>query len=252
MTALLGTVLVASLAGSPHCAGMCGAVVALATCTGGAPAPRSLHVAYHGGRLITYMMLGALAGSAGALLELGGLLLGLQRVALIFAGAGIITLGVAQLLRYAGLQLPTAPVPQWLHRFVMAGHQRSFQLPPVRRALALGLLTTLLPCGWLYAFAIAAAGTSSPLLGALVMGVFWIGTVPILLTISLGVRSLAGRWGESLRVATACALILAGTYTIAQRSALDPHEMIASLQAETTEEVIQAAAETPPCCHVEP
>ena len=51
--------------------------------------------------------------------------------------------------------------------------------PPVARALLLGLFSTLLPCGWLYAFAVLAAGTGGPWTGMLVMAAFWAGTVPV-------------------------------------------------------------------------
>ncbi|MBE7450024.1 MAG: sulfite exporter TauE/SafE family protein [Kofleriaceae bacterium] len=41
------------------------------------------------------------------------------------------------------------------------------------RAALLGLLSAALPCGWLWAFVVVAAGTGSPVGGALVMTAFW-------------------------------------------------------------------------------
>ena len=54
------TIFIASLLGSLHCIGMCGAFTAI---TAGGPKPVQLTIAYHLGRLITYMTLGAVAGS---------------------------------------------------------------------------------------------------------------------------------------------------------------------------------------------
>ncbi|MFN7147839.1 MAG: sulfite exporter TauE/SafE family protein, partial [Myxococcota bacterium] len=63
MTLLLGGALTAGLLGSPHCVGMCGPFV---TATGrSAPA-------WHAGRLLTYVTLGALAGAVGSVPFLGG------------------------------------------------------------------------------------------------------------------------------------------------------------------------------------
>lgn len=97
MTTLIATVFVASLLGSLHCAGMCGAFVAFAVGDStGQPGQRAkLSVAYHGGRLATYALLGAVAGWFGALLELGGALAGISRGAMILASAVMVCFGIS-------------------------------------------------------------------------------------------------------------------------------------------------------------
>jgi sulfite exporter TauE/SafE len=47
-------------------------------------------------------------------------------------------------------------------------------------SFALGLLSMFLPCGWLYTYVLAAAASQSPCSGALVMFLFWLGTIPAL------------------------------------------------------------------------
>jgi hypothetical protein len=47
----------------------------------------------------------------------------------------------------------------------------------------LGMLNGFLPCGLVYAAGIAAAASGSPLSGALSMGVFGLGTLPLLLAV---------------------------------------------------------------------
>ena len=86
-----------------------------------------------------------------------------------------------------------------------------------RRASLLGTLTPLLPCGWFYAFALTAAGTARAAHGALVMTVFWLGTVPAL----LGVGWIMGRCGGWLRqrlpVLTGTLLIVIGLLGVITR-----------------------------------
>jgi uncharacterized protein len=223
MTALIVTVLVASVMGSLHCVGMCGAFVAFAVGTDDNPSMRRkalLVAAYNGGRLVTYTLLGAAGGALGAALDLGGEYVGLQRAAAVVAGAVMVVFGVVTLLRIMGARLPVAPAPKVLHRAVGAGQRAAMGLRPVPRALTIGLLTTLLPCGWLYVFAITAAGTASPFWGALTMAVFWVGTLPALVALGAGIQSLTGVLGRRMPAVTAIAIVAVGLYTLMHRMEL--------------------------------
>ena len=84
----LVAILFATLTGSFHCAGMCGAFVTIASGSSADPLKKSLsqQMAYHLGRLITYLALGAFAGALGSLLNITAKLAGLQPVAMILAG----------------------------------------------------------------------------------------------------------------------------------------------------------------------
>lgn len=213
MIVLLSTVLVTSLLGSLHCAAMCGPFVAF---YGGRERNPWTHVAYNGGRLFTYVTLGAIAGAVGAAVDLAGRAADVQRVAALLASALILAWGGIALLRALGVSLPlfgaggTAP-----------GGQRLVKLrrrPPIVRAGSLGLLTAALPCGWLYAFVVAAAGTGSAPAGAALMFAFWLGTVPMLLGLGMTARRLARALGSRLPVVTAALLIAVGIAGIASRA----------------------------------
>src|SRR6266700_1728996 len=88
MTALVIAIFAASVLGSFHCAGMCGAFLALASgdASGGWRKHMRLQGAYHVGRLISYLALGAAAGSVGRLIDLAGALAGIRPLAAAFAG----------------------------------------------------------------------------------------------------------------------------------------------------------------------
>lgn len=79
--------------------------------------------------------------------------------------------------------------------------RRLMDRPPVVRAAATGLFTTLLPCGWLYAFVVTAAGTGSgtPLHGAALMAVFWLGTLPMMLTVGVDCHGSPGHGARGCR-----------------------------------------------------
>lgn len=220
---LMSAVLIASLLGSTHCAGMCGAFVAFAVA---APSTESrqrtvprwlLNAGYNTGRLMTYVILGALAGGVGAALDIGGSLVGIQRIAAVVAAVVMVGFGTAAILRHSGVRIARLPLPPILIKAARAGHSRAFDLPPLARAVSVGLLTTLLPCGWLYAFVVIAAGTGHPLAGALVMSAFWTGTLPIMAAIGIGTRALAGPLRERLPLLTNLLLIGAGLFTICGR-----------------------------------
>jgi hypothetical protein len=254
MTALITAVFLASLVGSLHCAGMCGAFVAFAVADSeGKPGQRvMLNVAYHGGRLTTYVALGVAAGSVGALLDLSGALVGLSQVAMSLAGAVMVLFGISAAMAAMGKRSIRMPVPAFMQKAMSVGHRLAMRFSPVRRALTIGLLTTFLPCGWLYAFAAVAGGTAHPVLGGLTMAVFWLGTLPVLVSLGVGVQRLGGVLGKKLPHATAVALILVGLYTLVGRGGLDAESLAAAQpvvsDTESAVQAVQTIGETTPAC----
>ncbi|MEN0110621.1 MAG: sulfite exporter TauE/SafE family protein [Planctomycetota bacterium] len=251
MIPLLAAVLAASLLGSVHCAGMCGPFCGVAV-GGGGRRPIALHAAYHGGRLATYTLLGAAAGAVGALLDIASTLAGLQPIALALAGGLMTLIGLGEVARLRGwrwFRLGAAMPKAWTDA-LQAGQRFAARQSGVPRALTIGLLTTLLPCGWLYAFAITAAGSGGPLPGAAIMAAFWLGTLPVMLTLGVGVRRLAGVLGDRLPMATAVALVLVGCFTLTGRVGISAEALAAQV---TTEAAARDAAtpdphELPACC----
>lgn len=249
MIALLGTVFAASVAGSLHCAGMCGGIAAACAPARGA-APSTL--AYHACRGGAYALAGAVAGTLGAALELGGELLGIQRLAAIVAGATVALAGVAMLLRLRGFAAQVR-MPRLVDRTVGAIGRRAMAMPPVARGATLGAISVLLPCGWLWAFLAVAAGAGSALGGVAVMLLFWAGTVPVLASIGLGFHAVSRLWKGRVAVIAALAMIVVGLQAMIfasvrsdalgafpLRPAQDPQSAIRRVHA--------ASEERSPCC----
>jgi len=223
----------ASLVGSLHCAGMCGPLALVAVGAGPGSRPGAVlraQVAYNGARGAGYVALGAALGLVGELANVAGTLAGLAPLAAGLAGVTLIVTGVLLVARSLGLsplRRGGSADPGPIQRALRAVRARALRLPPTTRALSLGATTALLPCGWLYAFFVAAAGTGSALGGALVMGSFWLGTVPVLATLGFGVEGLRRRFGPTLRFAASLALIAAGSWTLLGRSQLDALDLAA-------------------------
>jgi len=248
MTTLLTTVLVASLLGSLHCVGMCGGFVAFYSGADGSGGGRRLfsHAAYSGGRLLAYAILGLAAGAIGAALDLAGSLAGFQRSAAVVAGVVMIGWGILALLQIRGVRIfghrGSSSLARWLRRGVSLVGQR----PPVVRAATVGLLSGVLPCGWLWAFVVTAAGTGSAVGGAAVMAAFWAGTVPVLLALGLGAQVLALPLRRHIPAVTALVLVALGLYAIIGR----PTTAVAAMSKHqhSTEADVPTPDDPPPCC----
>ncbi len=248
MLILISTIFVASLVGSLHCAGMCGAFVAIATGGIDASPQQKLYtqIAYHVGRLLTYVTLGAIAGGIGAMVDLAGDLAGIQSTAMMVAGGVMVLFGLVSLLRLSGVKILGLRLPAFWRAIVGSVHRKSMRFEPVTRAGLIGLSTTLLPCGWLYAFVVTAAGTGHPATGAIAMLAFWIGTLPMMVSIGFGVQTLLGHFGRKVPVMTCLLLIGVGLYTLIGRGMIDGVALAKATAAST-----QPTEEVPACCKIE-
>ncbi|MFI5246076.1 MAG: sulfite exporter TauE/SafE family protein, partial [Gemmatimonadales bacterium] len=206
---LVAGVLLASLVGSIHCAAMCGGFVCSYAGTRSAHGFADLpaHLAYNGGRLVSYLLLGLGAGAIGARIDDLGRLAGVGRGAAVLAGTLMVAWALATLGAALGVRIPGTFAPAWLQRRLGSALLAMRDRPPIARAALTGLLTTLLPCGWLYTFVVTAGGTGSALAGAGTMLAFWIGTVPALLAVGFGAQRLLGPLARRLPLAAATVVL---------------------------------------------
>ncbi|HEY6559016.1 MAG TPA: sulfite exporter TauE/SafE family protein [Polyangiaceae bacterium] len=245
---LLLAVLTASLLGSLHCAGMCGGFVSFYAGNAERGALRKSHLAYHLGRLATYTALGGAAGVAGGALDLAGTQAGLGRVAALSTGVLMVGWGAFVMLEALGLALPRPRLPARVLERSVRVMRRLRAYPTFLRAGLLGLSSTLLPCGWLYAFVLTAAGTASPGAGALVMAAFWSGTLPLLLGLGVAVQRASRALKAHLPLISAAALISVGLTNLVTR-ANAPAMAVDAIQAAISPSAPSAAdlSRLPPC-----
>lgn len=166
-------------ANSLHCACMCGP---LAVAFGGGALPTA---AYQGGRTISYSILGAALGGTGT--ALGSARIGTPTASVAFVLAAGITILVLIGDRGA-VRIPG------LTRLLGRASAASRALPPLHRAVLMGALTPLLPCGLLWSACAGAAVAGSAAAGAAVMAGFALGAVPLLFLAQHRAPALARRF----------------------------------------------------------
>jgi uncharacterized protein len=253
VTTLLFAVWTASLFGSAHCVGMCGPLAILAGTHGqqsGLKAQWHQVAGYHFGRLVAYSLLGAAFGWVGQLVDIGGSFVGVTRFTAYAAGSLMVVMGVVSLLRQLGVHIAVPNVAQPLSRAISRGFRLVSRLDPGWKALAIGGLTSLMPCGWLYVFLVTAAGVADPFWSAVTMTVFWAGTVPLLLVVLLGVNTAMQRLPIPLTAITAVLAILIGLLTLTGRAqvVLDRQLPVTHNIQDLKSRIEQAPDEELPCC----
>ena len=148
---------------------------------------------------------------------------GLPHAAAVGAGALLIVAGIGSLAQHLGFGAAPAPSASPFARVIASGLRAVRGWPLLARATAMGALTAVLPCGWLWAYVATAAGTGSAVGGVAVMAVFWSGTLAVLAALGLAAGRVIGPRRARLPIVTALAMIVVGLVTIAGR--LQPHAM---------------------------
>ena len=254
MGVLLGTVLVASLLGSLHCVGMCGPLALIA---GGASHVQSASwqttLTYNLGRLVAYTTVGVVFGSLGMALELGTDFSDWQQSATWVAGCLMIAVGGVALARSFGIRLQIPIQFSFIQKFIQFGYQKARLWDPKLRAGVIGLLSSLLPCGWLYTFALAAAGTGSPVWGGVVMATFWVGTLPILVALMLGFQRLGANFQKQVPLLMASLVIGVGILTIVCRApvSIGTEPVVVTDRSQMVEQLQTVDHSQLPCCRGE-
>ncbi len=201
---LLGFLLLGLLGSAAHCVGMCAPFVMVVSRTYAAPAgPHTAVTAqlwYTAGRIVTYALLGAVAGSVGQALDLAGTWVGVQRAAAAIAGGALVAWALVTLLEIGR----RSPAGGALFAYVARGIKGRIPSHP----LLIGLFLGLLPCGLLYSAVIAAAPRGGALEGAMALAIFGAGTAPALLGLSLADRVFAGRRPLLNRLSQAFVLVM--------------------------------------------
>ncbi len=213
------SVVAASAVGSLHCTSMCGGLVAFGTAGTAKNLPARLGAlgAYNGTRGLGYIALGAIAGALGSTLDHAGLRIGFSRAAGVVASVVMIGWGLSKLLAASGVVLSRRASAGNVHvplsRLVRGLGEKS----PAARSAVIGGCTALLPCGFLHAFLVVAAGTGSVARGALVMAAFWFGTLPAVVGFGIGVDTLLAPFRKRASVIGALVLVAFGLSTLLQR-----------------------------------
>jgi uncharacterized protein len=137
------------------------------------------HLFFNGGRIVSFVILGGLMGLFGSMFQLSGVTLG---VLMILVGVVMFLLGLQLTSVFPRISGNGITLPSGLYRKLGLKKQTDSQYSH-KSAVTLGALSFFLPCGFTQAMQLYAISTGSFTTGALVMGLFAVGTAPGLLGI---------------------------------------------------------------------
>lgn len=212
---ILSIISIAFIGSFGHCIGMCGGIVLAYSTIKIKPesskvSQGSAHILYSMGRVFTYSVLGAIFGALGGVVTFShtanGILLLIAGVAMIFAGLSL--LGKLKFLTLIEHSFSSTSFYKSIFTKILSSRSNfSF--------FVLGMLNGLLPCGFVYFFAITAASTASPLYGALVMAIFGMSTIPAMFSLGfLTSLSSATNFRNMMMSLSSVAVIIYGLYTL--------------------------------------
>ncbi|MDB5628148.1 MAG: hypothetical protein JWQ51_488 [Tardiphaga sp.] len=180
------------LAGSLHCAGLCGGIAAsllLAASPVTTQASRSTALlTTQIGRATSYTLCGALVGGGGAAFAHLLALANAQSVLRVIAAGLIVWTGCS----VAGWGRGFSALDR-MTMVIAAKGSTTARLHRKAHPLVMGMLWGFAPCGMVYAAMLNAMMTGSAAQGAQFMAGFGLGTIPAVATAALGVTAMAGR-----------------------------------------------------------
>jgi len=212
----LGAALLAGIAASGHCLGMCGGIAGALAMRGPRTGGSTLAIglAYNLARIGSYSLAGALAGLLGQTL-LRAVDVAALSVAMRVAAGAIMLAAAGRLLFGWRLLDPIEAAGAGLWRRVAPWAGRRGRSGGLLGAVGLGLAWGWLPCGLTYSMLLLAATTASAGAGAAVMAAFGLGTLPSMVTATLAferiARTLTAR--ATLRRAAGALLLAFGLWT---------------------------------------
>lgn len=178
---ILGSAIALGLAGSIHCAAMCGPIYFAVSGFYEKPSAFIYPLMWQLlGKTLGYAALGLVFGLAGKGLSM----LVFQNTLMIISGSLLLLLGLNGLIRFRFLTGFENRLNQSIGRLISQ---------KAKGAFFLGILNGFVPCGLVYAAGVGAMASGSPQTGMLYMVLFGLGTVPVL------VFTAFSRWLVPLR-----------------------------------------------------
>jgi len=194
------------LGGSLHCAGMCGGLTLAAS-----GEKKSGIFLYQIGRVFSYVLLGLLSGWIGSKIQLQLLPKNMFIFSSLFMSIFFIYWGVIVWRKKSlDISLPAFAKNQMNKSWKFFFSLKNGSL----KSAGLGSLSIFLPCGFLYGAVFAVSLLQSPLLSALAMLAFWLGTVPSLVLAPSLIRRFLNPLAQRVPRLTSILLISFGVGTI--------------------------------------
>lgn len=206
-------VFLTGLLGGVHCAGMCGGIVSALGMMQQKPVTHSLRIpvtvgdareggpgpvhtgsafsavaSYNLGRILTYTLLGALAGGIGSVAWLMDSMLPIQQVAYFISNVLVLLMGF-YVIGFKRIGIMVEALGRRFWQLIRPAATARLSGKGFINSILAGSLWGLVPCGMVYAVLSTALVSGSYRQGALLMFLFGLGTLPNLMLLGL-----SGQW----------------------------------------------------------
>ncbi|MBQ9277579.1 MAG: sulfite exporter TauE/SafE family protein [Lachnospiraceae bacterium] len=205
-TISMGMLFLIGVLTSVHCIAMCGGIN-LTQSAMAAKGERKLlksNISYNIGRVISYTIIGGIAGGIGSVISFGGIMRGFVAMlaGLIMLIMAFNMLGIFRNLRKINIHLPKG---------LYHGLSGLFK---GKSSLIIGLLNGLMPCGPLQSMQIYALSTGSVIKGMLSMLLFSLGTVPLMFGFGFFSGRLNKKYAKYMLTVSAFLIFIMGLHMI--------------------------------------
>jgi len=201
------TALVLGLMGSFHCAGMCGPIALSLPLQGNSILQKIFGgLLYNVGKTTMYGIMGLLFGLVGQ----GFVFIGFQQWISIIMGS-LMILSVLLPTLFHKIHVPFASS---FSQKVRSRLQNLFTIKSKFSLFLLGTLNALLPCGLVYMAIAGSIGTGNALEGMLFMVVFGLGTIPMLLFISVAGNMVSSKIRVAIQKRIPIVVVIIGLFFV--------------------------------------
>ena len=167
--------------GSFHCVAMCGPIMlAMAASEESGVVYYLRRLIYNSGRVLTYMLLGLIAGAIGHTFLLSGFQKGFS------IAIGILII-VAVILFYFNKQTGSSSTGIFIrmNSMIRSVFKKTIHRKDNLSRFISGMANGILPCGFVYLALAGAASTQQVLSGAIYMAFFGLGTIPAMMAVAI-------------------------------------------------------------------
>ena len=168
------------------------------------------HLWFIAGRIVSYTVLGGVIGGVGSFFQFSGFSLGLLTLAVALV---MLTLGMQLTGLFPRLEGIKFTIPKGISRLFGINDQKEGEYSH-KNSFVLGASTFFLPCGFTQAMQLFAMSSGNVLMGALIMGVFAVGTAPGLLGIGGLTSVIRGVFAQKFFKFAGVAVIIMSLFNI--------------------------------------
>ena len=214
---------------SLHCVAMCGGInlsqSLKSTDKSGENAKWKPSLLYNAGRIISYTLIGGLAGVLGSVFSFSGWAKG---IVAIIAGIFMIIMGLNLFGTFPWLS-------KLVPRFPRILKSKNAVVNKANSPLVVGLLNGLMPCGPLQAMQLYALGTGSFMLGASSMFFFSLGTVPLMFGLGIFSSLMSSKFNKKMVQVGGVLVMVLGFFMLSRGMALSGAGLSTALPTDTAQ-----------------